>query len=630
MAGASKAQHDGASIEQSHSKVAKKLAALGANLKAADEDVHIPWVKTERADYFFGIVILANAAFIGIDIEIGAKGWNWGLWITETVFLAIFLVEVVLRVAAERPQIWRFFDAWGTFDTAITLIGCVDAWIVTPLAGSGEGNPLSSLTVLRMMRLVRLVRLIRVLRMFSELVVLIQTIGNSIRAVAWMSLLLSMIMYVGAIVTTLLVGLPHRETDPDVDQHFGSIGKSLFSHFCIVTLEGWPDIATTAMKHNQLWALYFVLMIVLTNFALVNLMVGVIVERIIFEQAEQENELVSFVAESKQFKDTLETLFLTSDYDLSGDVTKDEVRKLLKKQQTHEIFSAFGINLNIPEHTLHTIMGMKGEGVTTFPEFFDACMRMAGSKANIHSVFLQHDICECQEELTSRLGDLQKQIVNLSAKAPSPERIRLAEPPQYAPTAATAIPAAGTALSTGLETTVLELLDRMDRFGQVQQQIVSEMHAVKEHAKVAKADTAVSSSFPPIGGSSQEKTASTGGGGRTTSDRDSELPRLRPGENLNFGFVAENACVQAPALLHKTGQEIGACCQTSLFGMDGLLGQQSQQKSVEARPKPQQPAEPSPGRAAPAPTSTGNSSLAKKKRKELEAEFRSKRGFPGV
>merc|ERR1719230_2356208 len=132
-----------------------------------------------------------------------------------------------------------------------------------------------------------------------------------------------MIMYTGSIITVLMIGLPHKDEDPEVDQFFGTLGSALFSHFCVVTLEGWPDIASAAIRVNGIWGLYFVFIIILTNFALVNLMVGVIVERIINFSVEQENELDSFVAESDQFRHTLQTLFDTCDLDSEGEVTRE-------------------------------------------------------------------------------------------------------------------------------------------------------------------------------------------------------------------------------------------------------------------------------------------------------------------
>lgn len=402
------------------SKVAEQLALLEQQLVEQPTE-NVPWVKTAKSDTIFGMVILLNALFIGIDLEVNdpnADGVNWGLWVVETLFLIVFLVEIFLRARAEMPRPHKFFmTGWGAFDTSVTVLGCVDTWVFTLLAGS-SGNPLASFSVLRVFRLMRLVRLVRVLRMFSELVVLIQTLANSIKAVGWMSLLLSMILYTGSVICVLLLGQPYGDSDEDIDWFFGSLPRALYSHFCVVTLEGWPDIAMASINHSPVWAFYWIFMIVLTNFALVNLMVGVIVERIINLSQEQETQLSSFLAESEQFRSTLSTLFQAADVDSSGDITREEVRDVLRKRETHEIMSAFGINLNIPPKTLHTIMDLERDGSTSFEEFFDACIRLSGSKHNVHSLFVQHDVSHCHQELCARLEALEQTVSALPQVLP--------------------------------------------------------------------------------------------------------------------------------------------------------------------------------------------------------------------
>lgn len=482
------------------SQVQKKLAAIEGKL--IQTDVKVPFIKTTKADTIFGIVILLNAAFMGVDIEMNTQGFNWYIWVVESLFLVVFGVEVVLRLQAEYPQLRKYFDAWGTFDLFVTVMGMIDTWILTFALEQAEGsNPMGSLGALRTLRLFRLVRLVRVLRMFNELVVLIQTIVDSMRAVAWMSLLLGMIMYTGAIMTVMLIGIPHRENDPDVALHFGSLGSALFSHFCVVTLEAWPDIAMAAIKINRMWAFYFVSVIVLTNFTLLNLMVGVIVERIIRVAAEQENELASFVAESEQFGVTLRALFDSADMDASGTVTRREIRTLLEDPRTHEIMSAFGINLNIPKQTLHLIMDVSREGDTTFEEFLHACMRLCGSKGNVHSVFVQGDICAVQREMETRLTAIEASLEKYMRQGDF-------EPPKRT-----------SRVGTGPEATVAELLEALDRLTQTQQFMFAEVHALKEYVALQKRGT--------------------------------------PAEP----FLAD----AGPLLLHKVGKELTDCCLDSMF-----------------------------------------------------------------
>lgn len=480
---------EGPGVTRSRSVVVSKLEAIELGLRQKDkEPKKMPFIKTPKADSIFGVVILLNAAFIGLDLEFAPDGFSWGFWCIETFFLFIFLIELVMRVVAEFPTPWHFFwkgyrpEWWGIFDFSVTILGCVDAWIVTPamaLSSSGGESPMSSFTILRVFRLLRLARLIRVLRMFNELVVLVQTLGQSLRAVGWMSLLLGMIIYTGSVICVILLGEPNRDNE-DINEFFGSLGDALFSHFCVVTLEGWPDIAKAAMEQNPLWALYFVAMITLTNFALVNLMVGVIVERIIHFSLEQETELSAFVAESAQFRKTLEALFYDADLDHNGQVTKDELRIIMQDSRTHEIMTAFGINLDIPPATLFTIMDLNTDGVTTFEEFFNACMRLCGSKSSIHSIFVQHDICEARRDVCQRLSELESYV---AGQAPGSRYPRMALTPAPMGMGHSSSDASREGVQASPEDCVTELLERMDRFGQVQLQICAEIEALKDQAR---------------------------------------------------------------------------------------------------------------------------------------------------
>lgn len=458
-----------------------KLQEIEAGL-GIKEEVTLPWIKTPKADMLFGLVIFANAGFIGLDLEFAPDGFSWGFWAAETVFLMVFLIELVMRMVAEWPKPWRFFargwtqpEWWGIFDFTVTILGCVDAWVVTPImtmSSEGGESPMSSFTVLRVFRLLRLARLIRVLRMFNELVVLVQTLANSMRAVGWMSLLLGMIIYTGSIICVIIIGEPNKDNE-EIQLHFGTLGDALFSHFCVVTLEAWPDIAQAAMQQSPAWALYFVAMITLTNFALVNLMVGVIVERIIHFSMEQETELSAFVAESEQFRKTLEVLFSEADFDRNGAVTREEIRALMQDARTHEIMTAFGINLDIPPHTLFTIMGIDGDGDTSFEVFFNACMRLCGSKQGIHSMFVQHDICQTRQVLCEKIDELEQ---HMAGRQGVPSRSRLSG------SNAMALPnssANSGQTQASPEDCITELMERMDRFGQVQLQICAEIEALK-------------------------------------------------------------------------------------------------------------------------------------------------------
>jgi hypothetical protein len=84
-------------------------------------------------------------------------------------------------------------------------------------------------------------------------------------------LLIGLIFYVGAVMATKLFGAAHPEW-------FGSIGASLYTLFQVMTLESWSmGIVRPVMEtHPLAWA-FFVPFILVTTFAVLNLLVGLVV-----------------------------------------------------------------------------------------------------------------------------------------------------------------------------------------------------------------------------------------------------------------------------------------------------------------------------------------------------------------
>lgn len=391
------------------------------------------WIQSTQADCVFGSAILLNAIMLGVSVDQPKpSGMDWTGWIIESIFLIIFAVEIVLRIQCLWPN-WRsFFDAWGCFDLFVTVLSCLDNFVLSFVFASADGDndaSLSAFTVLRIFRLFRLIRIVRVLRMFRELIVMIRGLSDSFKSVGWMSLLLLIIMYTGSIILVILIGQPLGPENEDLDFFFGNTLRAMYSHFMIVTLEGWIGVCDSLIVGSHWgWGIYVIVVICFTNLVLLNLMVGCIVERIIVVAQEQENEASEFTAESKQFKKTLNTLFQQSDMDNNGSITYQELKTMLERGTTKDIFDAFGLNIDIPPQVLYTIMHLNKDDneITTFQEFFDSCLRLCGSKSNIHSLFVQHDVCRWHDELLASCEKLQGKVfaaVELYKSNPKPALI---------------------------------------------------------------------------------------------------------------------------------------------------------------------------------------------------------------
>jgi voltage-gated sodium channel len=96
-------------------------------------------------------------------------------------------------------------------------------------------------------------------------------------------LLMGIIFYIGAVMATKLFGASFPEW-------FGTLGASFYSLFQIMTLESWSmGIVRPVMDVYPYAWLFFVPFIMVTTFAVVNLLVGLIVNSMQDAHAEESN-----------------------------------------------------------------------------------------------------------------------------------------------------------------------------------------------------------------------------------------------------------------------------------------------------------------------------------------------------
>jgi len=209
------------------------------------------------------VLILVNAAVLGLETSASIMA-SWGGLLTtvDSVILAIFVVEIALRLLAHGARFFR--DPWSVFDFIVVGIALAPA--------SGPFAVLRALRVLRVMRLLTFVPSMR--RVVGGLLAAIPGLGSVFAVIA-------LIFYVGAVMATKLFGAQF----PD---WFGSIGASAYTLFQVMTLESWSmGIARPVMEtFPYAWA-FFIPFILIATFTMLNLFIAVIVNAI---QTEHEAE----------------------------------------------------------------------------------------------------------------------------------------------------------------------------------------------------------------------------------------------------------------------------------------------------------------------------------------------------
>lgn len=198
-------------------------------------------------------LIIVNAIILGLETsDTAMQAWGPTLVALDQAILAVFVVEIVLRVVAYRGAFFR--DPWSVFDLTVVAIALVPA--------SGPFAVLRALRVLRVLRILTIVPSMR--RVVGGLLAAIPGL-SSIAAV------LGLLFYVFGVIATKLFG-------DSFPEWFGTLGRSLYTLFQIMTLESWSmGIVRPVMQAYPYAWTFFVPFILIATFTMLNLFIGVIV-----------------------------------------------------------------------------------------------------------------------------------------------------------------------------------------------------------------------------------------------------------------------------------------------------------------------------------------------------------------
>jgi voltage-gated sodium channel len=211
------------------------------------------WLESAPVQRVIITLVIVNAITLGMETlpAIMAVAGDW-LWAADRVLLAIFVIELTLKLLAQGARFLR--SGWNLFDAAVITMALV------PAAG-----PLSVFRALRVLRILRLVSAVPRMR------AVVEALARSLPGLGAIALLLGIFFYVFAVVATKLYSA-------QFPQWFGSLWVSMFSLFQIMTLEGWAEIARAVMTQFAAAWLFFICFILLATFTVLNLFIALIVK----------------------------------------------------------------------------------------------------------------------------------------------------------------------------------------------------------------------------------------------------------------------------------------------------------------------------------------------------------------
>jgi voltage-gated sodium channel len=211
------------------------------------------WVESSRVQGWIVALILANAVILGLETspEIMSR-WGGILVLLDRLCLTVFIIEIALKLAAWRHRFWR--SGWNVFDVLVVAIALVP--------GAGAWSVMRSLRVLRVLRLLTVIPSLRKV---------VAAFLHSIPGLAGVVAVMAIFFYTAGVLATRLFG-------PDFPDWFGTLGRSLYTLFQIMTLESWSMGIVRPVMESHPWAWgFFVPFIVIATFTILNLFIGIIV-----------------------------------------------------------------------------------------------------------------------------------------------------------------------------------------------------------------------------------------------------------------------------------------------------------------------------------------------------------------
>ncbi|ORM40080.1 uncharacterized protein BXIN_1214 [Babesia sp. Xinjiang] len=263
-------------------------------------------------------IIMLYALLLGcstlMDWNTISEPWIRAIVIMRYVFLLFFTFDLVVQ-GSNLTNINLLQKPDFLFDLGLLICEIVSLiWLTTIIGRDCNSQmPLSeqcyaSLHNLRLWSCIPLFRLYKLCLDNNELCTLSKGILLSIRSLAWTGLFVLMVMYACAIYTTWRFTDVEDET---LDEHWGTLLRSMYTLFTIMTLEGWNEVSSETARHYPNSKILFVIFVCFATLTVMNVVTGIILNTFLTSNEKLSGEMSCkgrcdrYVQMSKVFREAL-------------------------------------------------------------------------------------------------------------------------------------------------------------------------------------------------------------------------------------------------------------------------------------------------------------------------------------
>ncbi len=226
-------------------------------------------IRNNKAFETFVIVVIVTSALV-----IGAKTYEIDptlgrlFALLDTGITLFFLLEIIIRMFAERSLVAFFKKGWNVFDFLIVTASLI---------------PVEESEMALLGRLLRIFRVLRLVSIIPELRVLLNAFLNAIPRMGYVSLMMFIIFYIYAAMGSIFFGAINS-------QLWGNISIALLTLFRVATFEDWTDVMYETMEVYPLSWIFYLSFIFIVAFIFLNMMIGIVLETLQREHEQFDRE----------------------------------------------------------------------------------------------------------------------------------------------------------------------------------------------------------------------------------------------------------------------------------------------------------------------------------------------------
>jgi len=252
-------------------------------------------VTNARFDYFIMLCIVLNTMVL-LTFHVGqSEGWHMFQFVLNKIFLAIFTVEMLLKLYGLGSD--QYFQSKANIFDFVIVVCSYGIELFQ------FHRDISWLRVFRVLRLLRLVQRAKGLK------VLVQTLIYALPSLTNVVLLLFLIFFIyGVLGMGLFGGTPHNESDHSfINRHcnFDNFFTSIITLFRVATGESWNGIMRQLLPEqceymsggvecgSYLAIPYFLSFIIIVSFIILNVVIAVILEHFEIQNDQESNNTLS-------------------------------------------------------------------------------------------------------------------------------------------------------------------------------------------------------------------------------------------------------------------------------------------------------------------------------------------------